>query len=241
MGYVFDFSIYLSKDDLLTISKDSASSFILKEIECINHTIRNAIASTISSERFADHLYQLVLGLSRFIQDHLAEMKFLAKLKLELLELLLKIKCLNRKSLNPTTQVLDALGLFLMRHIYVEIPKNKLRDLLIYETYHCLGLTPQLSGHDKLSVSKVKDIELYSLLLSKYRKPKIQPDSLEKFFQKNRSELLINLVNTQTKILHIHYDAEYLESFLMNKMILELTGQDANIHLNGLVQHEFIR
>lgn len=241
MGHAIDFTIYWSKEDLIVFRQNTINRMVISELKKINSKIEIVIKGHACKTDYAEQLYQLVFSLSHFIQSYYAEIKFAKGLQIQILLLLAKIKQSSSLGYTETVKVVEAISNYIQRFLPKEIPFQKIRDLLVFETYHFLGLIPQLGSQDKLSVSKVKDVELYSFLLSRYKKPKIQQEYLERFFEVNRKELLIDLVNTHKKISHIHYDAEFLENFMTHKIILELTGQDANIHLNRLVQHEFIR
>lgn len=240
MGHAIDFTIYWSKEDFLVFRQNTINRMVISELEKINSKIEIVIMGHACKTDYAEQLYQLVFSLSHFIQTYYAEIKLAKGLQIQILLLLAKIKQ-SGLGYTETVKVIEATSNYIQRFLPKKIPLQKIRDLLVFETYYFLGLIPQLSSQDKLSVNKVKDIELYSFLLSRYKKPKIQQEYLERFFEENHKELLIDLVNTHKKISHIHYDVEFLENFMTHKRILELTGKDANVHLNRLVQHEFIR
>lgn len=241
MGHVIDFTIYWNKEDLLIFQNNTVQDSAIYELRKINSIIEIIIQDQIDKAQYQDLIYQLSLSLSLFIQNYYSEINIANRLQLQVLFLLAKIKNSSLFLQAETVKVIEALSCYLQKFSLNRIPYQKIHDLLVYETYHFFGLIPHLNGQKKLNVNKVKNIELYSFLLSKYKKPQIQQEYLEIFFNLHRKELLIDLVDQQKKIAHIHYDADFLENFMTHKIILELTDQDINVYLNRLIQHEFIK
>lgn len=236
MGHVIHLSIYLSKDDLLTLEKNKTSTLVFADLEKINEYILALIACKHDLDTFKIHFEQLGFKLQQFIHQFKHEIKYANFLKFELLKLLSKLKVLQHYA---QSKIIESIAQSFYSAIYTDIPLTILTELIIFETYHTLGLMPQLSGQDKLWVKKVRHLDLYSELLSHYKKPKISRELTESYFQKNRNDLLMNLVADNKKIVHIHYDIDYLEIYVNNKMILELMGKNMDEYLHLTLQKQF--
>lgn len=237
MGHVFHLNVYLSQDDLLSVDKNKTSTLLRADIHLINNRLNVLMSVKIESEQFKQNFEQLVFDLQQFIIRFKQEIKYATTLKFELLKLLTKLKVLARYL---GSSLIDTIAPTLFKFIHTDMPTPILNELLIFETYASLGLMPQLSGQDKLWVKKVKHLDLYSELLSDYKKPQILKKHTEHYFQKNRSELLMNLVATDKKITHIHYDVDYLEAYSCSKLIIELMGQNMNDYLNQRIERELL-
>ncbi|WP_157883254.1 hypothetical protein [Acinetobacter sp. NCu2D-2] len=203
----------------------------------INEIILNLIASKRDFSNFKNYFEQLGFKLNQFIHQFKLEIKCAGTLKFELLKLLSKLKVIQHYT---GDHWVESIATSLTKSIYQNIPQMTLVDLLIFETYHSLGLTSQLSGQDKLLVKKVKNLDLYSELLACYKKPQITQKNIEQYFEKNRTELLMNLVASEKKIVHIHYDMDYLESYVCNKMMLDLLGENIDEQLNLRIEKELL-
>lgn len=240
MSHIIDFSVYFTKEDLLSIDKSSLSSMLVKEIERINREILAIIDFSHCPERNVDYLYKLSINLEMFVKQYGRELKFLHRLKIEMLELLIKISKLNNYKKNLTTALLDSIAHLLQIQIGKHLPDNMINDLVIFETFEYLGVISELSIQGKLLIVKVRDVETYSMLLTKYKKPKILKEHLDYFFTLNRNEMLLKLVDTTKNIKHIHYDFEYLQQFISLKLLLNLMGEDINTYINQQVKNAFI-
>lgn len=236
MGHVIHLSIYLSKDDLLTLEKNKTSTLVFADLEKINEYILALITSKHDLDAFKANFEQLGFKLQQFILQFKHEIKYASFLKYELLTLLSKLKVLQHYA---QSKMIESIAQSLYSALYTEIPHSILTELIVFETYQTLGLMPQLSGQDKLWVKKVRHLDLYSELLANYKKPKISKELTERYFQKNRSDLLMNLVADNKKIVHIHYDIDYLELYVSNKMILELMGKNMDEYLHVTLQKQF--
>lgn len=238
MGHAIHFSVYLSKDDLFTLEKNVTSTLVFKDIQKMNELILALMESKNDLERFKMSFEQLGFKLQQFIIQFKQEIKYANLLKFELLKLVTKLKVLQYYA---QSKMIENIAQVLYKFIYSDISPQILTELIVFETYQFLGLMPQLSGQDKLWVRKVKNIDLYSELLSFYKKPKIREELTEQYFQKNRSDLLMNLVADDKKIVHIHYDLNYLDAYVSNKMILELVGKNMDEYLNRKIQKEYLK
>lgn len=238
MGYIIDFSKYLSKDDCLSVDSRIMNSHVMQALEQLNQHVMKISQASELDEQGQDVFYHLVIEVQKFLSYHDAELHTCAQLKFEILNLLNKINKLNQGQENFSSVVIYSIYERIENN-YIRSPsKDMLHDLMTYETYVHLGLIKELEVHDKLKIEKIRDLNTYSLLISDYKKPYIQPDLLEKYFQENRTLLLENLIKPENKITHIHYDFEFLKYFCTLKKIFSLVDRDIHQYLNQKIKNE---
>ncbi|WP_347455208.1 hypothetical protein [Acinetobacter thermotolerans] len=239
MGHIFDLSKYLCKEDLITLNQQTQNRFVQQEVKQINEAIL-VVAEGAEARPHTDYLYQLSIRIEQFVKHYGHEIKFLHQVRIELLELLIKVKRLNLYKQNLTSELIRSVTALLQNQIGSTIPNDMVHDLMVYETFEYLGLTSELGIQGKLSIAKVRDVETYSLLMGKYKKPKISRNSLEQFFETHRSDLLLQLISSDKSIKHIHYDFDYLQHFISLQLLMTLQGQDINAHINTQVKNALV-
>lgn len=238
MGYIIDFSKYLSKDDCISLDARIMNVHVIQAIEQINQQLKLISQTSSVHEQGTDLFYQLVLSIQKFLTYHDAELHTCAQLKFEILNLLNKIKKLNHGVENLSSFILSSIYEQMISK-YLRLPtKEMLHDLMTYETYVHLGVIKELEVHDKLMTEKIRDLDTYSLLIADYKKPNIEADLLEQYFQENRKVFLDRLIQSENKIKHIHYDFEFLKYFCNLKKIFNLIDRDVQHYLNQKIKHE---
>lgn len=238
MGSIIDFSKYLSKEDFISKGRANISSFVLKEIENLNHAIHDLLKVSEHIEKTTNLFYVLSICIQRFIILYTTELKLNAQLKVKILKLIKKIKYLNIYQSNLTSNVLQSIFQYLVEHVILEPTSRLLHKVMTFKTYVYLGLIKDLEGQGRLSIEKIRDLNTYSVLMVEYKKPKVRIKLLEQYFQKNRKVLLENLVRPENKIKHIHYDFEILNYFTTTQLIFNLIDRDIDQFINQNIEHE---
>lgn len=100
MGYIIDFSKYLSKEDFLSKGHANIISLALKEIENLNHAIHDLLKVSEHIEKTTDFFYVLSIRIQKFIIFYTTELKLNAQLKIEIFKLLKKLNIRTTKVFN---------------------------------------------------------------------------------------------------------------------------------------------
>ena len=239
MGNIIDFSKYLCEEDCFTLDQMVMSSSIVNATKKLNQQLLT-IAKASEYQNAKDIFYPLVYDLHKFINYYSADLSNCLQLKFEILNVLNKIRIQNQAAENLSSDALSMISDTLINNFVFSPTKQVLHDLMTYETYAYLGVIKELEVHHKLMTERVRELNVYSLLISDYQPPKIETELLEQYFQDNRKRLMHQLISPENKIKHVHYDYEFLKYFCNVQKIFSLSGRDSDQYLNQKIKIDLL-